>query len=399
MHLKKHIKDFIILVLKIIPSSKKPPIDTVKIRRILIFAYTGIGNYILYTPTLKLLRYHFPNSNITLQYGNSTGCENITKNSNIIDEYIEIKATQSWLDFIYFGIKNRNKFDVIISEFHNNRWKLAVEMVFLNTPIKIGHISGENWKNNYDFLYNYPVQMKAKEHEILRYLKLLQPLSIRYDFKTEKFNTEVYINNKNLKNAQKFYSRFDIHKKTIGIQVGTSPTMRWKQWPLDKYQGLIEKLNHKFNIVLIGAPSEIEMIEMLISNIKGTKNIYIYAGNGTLLDASALISMLDMMITNDSGLMHIANAFNIPLVAIYGPTDFNRTVPLGKNSYIVKLNYDCMPCFTMNGDNEVVNCQHKYQCLNNVGVELVYEKICEIFSEECNSKSDPKSTTFQWVLQ
>lgn len=376
--MKKIIKSMVILILKLLSlKNTKTDIDKTKINSILVLAYTGIGNFILYTPALKLLRKEFPEAKIVLQYGNSTGCEFMTKESNIFDEYAEIKREKSLYEYIKYALQNRNKYDLIISEFHNNNWKLAFEMTLLNAPYKIGHVSGEDWKNNFDFLYNFSVTMKKDDHEILRYLKLLEPLGITYSYEDEKFNTEVYLSNENIVNAQSFLDLLDSGKKTIGIQIGTSPTMRWKQWPLAKYKELIIKLQNDFNLVLIGSPSERQMIEDIVSDID-SKNIYIYAGDGSLLDASALISKVDMMITNDSGLMHIANAFDVKLIAIYGPTDFSRTAPLGKKSVVVRKEYECMPCFTMTGDTQVINCKYEYKCLGDIGVDTVYINIMEM---------------------
>lgn len=358
-------------------SNNQNEIDKTKIESILVLAYTGIGNFILYTPALKLLRKEFPNAKITLQYGNSTGCEFMTKESNIFDEYVEIKREKSLYEYIKYALQNRNKYDLIISEFHNNNWKLAFEMTLLNAPYKIGHVSGEDWKNNFDFLYNFPVKMGRFDHEILRYLKLLEPLDIDYSYEVEKLNTEVFVTHQNISNAHSYLDKLSKDKKAIGIQVGTSPTMRWKQWPLAKYKELIIKLQNDFNLVLIGSPSERQMIEDIVSDID-SKNIYIYAGDGSLLDASALISKLDMMITNDSGLMHIANAFDVKLIAIYGPTDFNRTAPLGKKSVVVRKDYECMPCFTMSGQEAVENCKYDYKCLEDIGVDTVYINIMEM---------------------
>lgn len=376
--MKKIIKSMVILILKLLSlKNTKTDIDKTKINSILVLAYTGIGNFILYTPALKLLRKEFPEAKIILQYGNSTGCEFMTKESNIFDEYIEIKREKSLYEYIKYALQNRNKYDLIISEFHNNNWKLAFEMTLINAPYKIGHVSGEDWKNNFDFLYSFPIDMKKNDHEILRYLKLLEPLDITYSYEDEKLKTEVYLSDKNIVNAQRFLDLLDSGKKTIGIQIGTSPTMRWKQWPLEKYKELIILLKDQYNLVLIGSPNERDMIVELVKDIK-SKNIYIYAGDGSLLDASALISKVELMITNDSGLMHIANAFDVKLIAIYGPTDFSRTAPLSNKSIVVRKDYECMPCFTMSGQEAVENCKYDYKCLGDIEVDNILQNIKDI---------------------
>jgi heptosyltransferase-2 len=57
------------------------------------------------------------------------------------------------------------------------------------------------------------------------------------------------------------------------------------------------------------------------------------------------ISNLDLLITGDSGPMHVAAAFQIPTVAIFGPTKDSETSQwMNKKSVIIKKNLECQPC-------------------------------------------------------
>ena len=68
------------------------------------------------------------------------------------------------------------------------------------------------------------------------------------------------------------------------------------------------------------------------------------AGKTSLADAIALIAGVDIMVTNDSGLMHVASAFDLPVVALYGSTDYRHTPPFSRQSYIMSLDLECAPC-------------------------------------------------------
>ena len=57
------------------------------------------------------------------------------------------------------------------------------------------------------------------------------------------------------------------------------------------------------------------------------------------------ISKLDLFITGDSGPMHIAASFQIPTIAIFGPTNHNETSQWkNQKSRIVKKDLACQPC-------------------------------------------------------
>src|ERR1041384_1856335 len=71
-----------------------------KIERIVVFAYHGLGNFILYTPALKRLRERFPKARIDLQVGNNTGCEEVLAGAGLFDGIYNLRydaGLRAWL--------------------------------------------------------------------------------------------------------------------------------------------------------------------------------------------------------------------------------------------------------------------------------------------------------------
>ena len=106
-------------------------------------------------------------------------------------------------------------------------------------------------------------------------------------------------------------------------------------------------MSAEYDIVIFGGPSEIDIAgdikqALIDSSVKNYKNL---AGNTTITELINKISSLDLFITGDSGPMHIAAAFQIPTVAIFGPTKDKETSQwMNKKSIIVKKNLNCQPC-------------------------------------------------------
>jgi ADP-heptose:LPS heptosyltransferase len=73
------------------------------------------------------------------------------------------------------------------------------------------------------------------------------------------------------------------------------------------------------------------------------------------------------VVSNDSGPMHIAAALGIPVYAIFGPTDPQRTGPYGKGHTIIKGEIPCAPCFKKTCED--------VKCLKGLSVDRVFETI------------------------
>lgn len=369
----------IVKVILLLKNKQLPIFNRSKIKKVLIYAYTGLGNFVLYTPTLKTLKYYLPNAKFTLLHGNDTGCHEVL-NPDFFDKKIILSRNSNWITRFKTIRQIRNdKYDLIISEFHNNNSFFALASIISRAKYRVGHITSPGWNNKWDFIYNIPVKMKKDQHEIDRYLELVYALDINKNGIDK--NTTFYLNECDKQFALDFFKNNEIDfekERVISVQMGTSPTMRWKQWNLDKYSELCDKIldlpNNK--IIFLGSPNEKVMIEKVANKMKHES--INAAGKTNVKQAAAIIEKSDVLICNDSGLMHVAVAVNIPVIAIYGPTDYTRTAPLGKNDLIIRKELNCSPCFKMDGIEKVENCPYDYKCLKLITVDDVFNEFISL---------------------
>ena len=120
-----------------------------------------------------------------------------------------------------------------------------------------------------------------------------------------------------------------------------------KRWPhFDALAALLDR-----PVLLLGSAKEAPQCEAIRAAAPDRcRNL---AGQTSLLDAFALIAGAGHVVSNDSGLMHVAAAFGVPQVALFGSSSPLHTPPLSDAARVVWLKQDpdyqppldCAPCF------------------------------------------------------
>ena len=122
-----------------------------------------------------------------------------------------------------------------------------------------------------------------------------------------------------------------------------------KRWPARHYAGLAAQLDAP--VVLLGSGKEAALCQQIADAAPG--RCLNLAGQTALGEAFALIAGARAMVSNDSGLMHVAAAFGVPQVALFGSSSPRHTPPLNERAQVIWLKddqayqppLDCAPCF------------------------------------------------------
>jgi len=209
----------------------------------------------------------------------------------------------------------------------------------------------------FDAFFSFRSSLRAK------FLKFLISAKNKYQFdknkyqhrhQVEKYNDFINDSLKSNFPAGKLVLHADSLKLSInnsslpilGINPGASYGSA-KRWHPEKFARVASELSGQYDIVIFGGEDEVDIvmdIEKLLLE-KSVKNYQNLAGKTTIPELINHISHLDLFITGDSGPMHVAAAFEVPTVAIFGPTKDDETSQwMNEKSLIVKKNLDCQPC-------------------------------------------------------
>jgi heptosyltransferase-2 len=166
-----------------------------------------------------------------------------------------------------------------------------------------------------------------------------------------------------------------ISVKKDNLTLGFNPGATFgdsKRWYPEEFVEVGAQLSNKYNIIIFGSPNEKEIAADIEKGLieKGVTNYQNLAGNTSVKELIYHISSLDMFITGDTGPMHLAATFQIPTVAIFGPTKVNATSQwMNDKSIIVKRNLECQPCMKR-------TCPLKHHnCMNLIKAKEVLDAI------------------------
>jgi len=111
-----------------------------------------------------------------------------------------------------------------------------------------------------------------------------------------------------------------------------------KRWPTNFFSKVAQHYLDKDWIVLsLGSEKDALISKEIKENLQGNIDNFIdTTGKTKLEDTVDLLSACSLVLTNDSGLMHIASAVEVPLLALFGPTSPEFTPPLGEKSVFIR---------------------------------------------------------------
>jgi len=116
-----------------------------------------------------------------------------------------------------------------------------------------------------------------------------------------------------------------------------------KQWPPAHFAKLAHLLAARgFQVWVLGSEKD-SAVARPITN--GNPSAVDLTGRTSLGDAVDLIALARAVVCNDSGLMHVAAALDVPLVALFGSSSPEHTPPLTHRAVIETLRLSCAPCF------------------------------------------------------
>lgn len=346
--------------------------------KILAIALSGIGDALLFSPAVKVLREKYPDSSIDV-LAMYRGVKDIYSRVSQIDRviYHDFLHRNNFAN-LFFVLGLRNKYDVTFSVYPSNRWHYTLISFLIGAPIRLGVRYNHKDLQNLGFLNNRSINENLGLHNVEENLKLVELLT------NEKISNApsliLNLSPEDYSYAENFLIKNGINQDqlVIGFHPGCSTLKNHinRRWSPDKFAALARKLIDELDarVLLFGGPDEQKLKEGILNRIQSQNAINVITEN--LAQTAAIMKKTKVFVTNDSSLMHVAAALQLKVVAIIGPTNENFIRPWKTEHQIASLNLDCSPCFFYSP--KPLTCSRsdvEYKCVVDLDENLVYEKI------------------------
>jgi heptosyltransferase-2 len=293
--------------------------------KILIILPNWLGDAVMATPAIELLALYYPQARFTF-VGSFVSIEALKYHPKCEKAVVdETKKAPNRMKATYELAKELGSFHMAIS-FRNQ----IHASLLLKLTGSVLCIAKKSWHSM--FLLSHTPTIKTNQHLCRQYAQLAMINTDAWDKNTPKL--KLYIPPK----------RFE--KPTMGINAGATYGSA-KRWYPERFAEVAREFSDKYEIIIFGGPNEVEMADEIESYLKssGVSNYTNLAGKTSIKELCEFIGGCSLFVTNDSGPMHVAAAYQVPTVAIFGPTKHTETSQwMNKKSKIVRHDMECAPC-------------------------------------------------------
>jgi asparagine synthase (glutamine-hydrolysing) len=366
------------------------------VQRIAVIAPAGIGDTMRLTPGLRSLGEADPNVSVTIYVDRGRSTDEVMAGERPVDRHILMDFHGKMISKIIqlvSGIR-RNAPDQLVSTWFS---KLSP---FVHLLCGVKNQSGwvPPWsltaKVNKWLWENYETygasQKNPGRYDALAFAKILGTDSLT---SIAPFFARPIWREKGLEEAQQ--KLMTLRHPILAVNAVAQPSIIQRQYPLDFMAKALDELLEKgivSSLLFLGDEHAREYHWHLV-NLSRPRALDL-AGELSLTATAAIMKECDAVLSIDGGLLHVALASDLPVVAIYGPTEIYSSDPRGESGRYLKVSaFDDCRCLCLNhrGIRVRAECHEQAQCLASIDPGIIVDAIATLIAASITTESQGQS--------
>ena len=309
-------------------------------KNILVNALVNLGDVVLTTSALALIKKNFPETRITMLVKPVVAdavIDNPVVDDVIILDYRAKENSFGKMRALVREIRRRN-FDLAIS--FDRKLRPALLTFFARIPRRVCPTKVfDNNTSHVTMLYTDVVDISHDLNKTLQ-AETYQEI-VRKFFRIDGHETPKFPK-KNSPVADELLSRLPTAKFKIALCVkGTFPL---KTWSKEYFAEVVRELNKTCDAAffVVGAPNDRDYADEVIREIGF--DVVNFCGETSLTDLAEIFRRVDLFITVDTGATHVAATTGVKMITVYGCTSPDRWHPINPNAVVFTSRENCCPC-------------------------------------------------------
>ncbi len=351
--------------------------------KILILALSGIGDALMFTPALSLLKKNLPDAEIDALVMFKGVKDMYDRNKNINNVYHFDFIKEGAIKSFRYIYSLRGNYDVSINVYPANRKEYNIINFLIGTKKTVGAQYLRKDLLNLGLLNNVRVSENDDQHNVETNIKLIGKLINKG--LNEKPDLNFPLSNDDEQTAKNLLNSFKISNDdfVVGLHPGCATLKNHikRRWEPEKFAEIGRRLinGRSAKVLIFGGPEENELKNNIAGQINHANAFVVNTAN--LAQTAAVIKRCNLFITNDSSLMHVASAMKRKVIAIIGPTNPHYIHPWNTEHKIVTLKLDCAPCFIYSPRPLICYREDvKFKCIKELSVEMVMQAVDSLIS-------------------
>ncbi len=300
-----------------IGNKKNEPFDLNMVKT--IYVKCGrIGDTVVKTPFIKLLKESYPHIEITAS--GVGGAEKILEANPYVTNVIKPSGKKSKIRVVRIlkevgeALKNRGKYDLCFNLGSSVNFFKLLSLRLLKAKFIVGGPKREKYglKSTELTIVDKYINF-TQRHSCNKWLEVAKHLNIDVD-SYEKYSYDIHIPEELQDRYRNYYNKEDVNL-VFNFRGSTDrKSLPWED--VEYFLREISKLDKKVTLHLMAPPSFYQQAEKLVKELK-IKNVKMLSKTKSVLEAAELLKEADMLFSVDTGIVHMASAFDIPMVVIY----------------------------------------------------------------------------------